>query len=414
MATIQVPVVLPAGERTVTATVDPTGPSPLATSNQLQLEFLSNEAIEPTVTAVSPADATPGVNPSTSVVVTFSERIAPASVTTGTVRLLDGALAEVPATVTLSPNRLSATLIPDAPLGLATTYTVDVTTAVTDLVGNDLSAPFTSTFTTWDVPAAPTDVGATPGDQSASVTWTAPLDDGGTPIVGFDVSVYDELGAVVDGLGGTAGPTATSFEVTGLDNGTAYQFAVAAVNSAGSGPLSGFAGPVTPVSAPDAPTDVTATPVDVQTAGFNNGVVTVSWTAPDNNGSNITGYTVRYGGGNVEGCTTTTETTCDVTGLPVGVPLSFNVTATNASGDGPASAGVLATAADGVRCPGVAGGDSRQPERCSVVAGAGLRHHGWYSDHLLRGDGARRTGRAVAPGGVYGAASGSWDARSTG
>ncbi len=157
------------------------------------------------------------------------------------------------------------------------------------------------------------------------MTWTPPLDDGGTPIVGFDVSVYDEFGVLVDGLGGTAGPTATSFGVTGLDNGTAYQFAVAAVNSAGSGPLSGLAGPVTPVSAPDAPTDVTATPVDVQTAGFNNGVVTVSWTAPDNNGSNITGYTVTYGAGEgVVGCTTTTETTCDVTGLPLGVPLSYN------------------------------------------------------------------------------------------
>ena len=118
------------------------------------------------------------------------------------------------------------------------------------------------------------------------------------------------------------------------------------MNSAGTGPLSGLAGPVTPVSAPNAPTDVTAVPVDVQTAGFDNGVVTVSWTAPNDNGSPITGYTVRYGAGvgNVWAAPRRRETTCDVTGLPVGVPLSFNVTATNASGDGPASAGVVATA----------------------------------------------------------------------
>ena len=343
VATIQVPVVLPAGSRTVTATVDPPGDPALATSNPVQLEFLLDETVAPTVTEVSPVDAAAGVNPSTSVVVTFSERVDPATVTTGSVRLLDGLLDEVPATVTLSPNRLSATLIPDAPLGLLSTYTVDVTTLVTDLVGNNLSAPFTSTFTTWTVPGAPTAVGATPGDQSASVTWTPPLDDGGTPIVAFDVTVYDEFGTLIDGLGGTAGPADTSFEVTGLDNGTAYQFAVAAVNSAGAGPVSDLAGPVTPVSAPSAPTGVTAIPVDVQTAGFDNGVVTVSWTAPDNNGSNITGYTVRYGGTATIGCTTTTETTCDVTGLPVGVPLSFTVTATNASGEGPASVGVIAT-----------------------------------------------------------------------
>ena len=128
---------------------------------------------------------------------------------------------------------------------------------------------------------------------------------------------------LVDGLGGTAGPADTSFEVTGLDNGTAYQFAVAAVNAAGSGPLSAFAGPVTPVSVPDAPTDVTATPVDVQTTGFNNGVVTVSWTAPDNNGSHITGYTVRYGAGETSWAVPRRETTCDVTGLPAACRVQF-------------------------------------------------------------------------------------------
>ena len=343
VATIQVPVVLPSGTRQVTATVDPPGDPAPATSDPLQLEFLTAEGIAPTVTAVTPVVDALDVNPSTSVVVTFSERVAPATVTAGSIRLLDEALAAVPATVTLSPNRLSATLIADAPLGLATAYTVDVSTAVTDLVGNALAAPYSSTFTTWTVPGAPTDVGATPGDQSATVTWTAPTDDGGTAITGYDVSVYDALGALIDGLGGTAGPTDSSFEVTGLDNGTAYQFAVAAVNTAGTSPLSTLTGPVTPVSVPGAPTDVTAIPVDVQTAGITNGVVTVSWTAPDNNGSNITGYTVRYGGTNTLGCTATTETTCDVTGLPVGVPLSFNVTATNASGDGPASVGVIAT-----------------------------------------------------------------------
>ena len=182
----------------------------------------------------------------------------------------------------------------------------------------------TTTFTTWTVPGAPTDVGATPGNQSASVTWTEPLDDGGTPIVGFDVSVYDEFGVLIDGLGGTAGPADTSFEVTGLDNGTPYQFAVAAVNSAGSGPLSGFAGPVTPVSAPDAPTDVTAIPVDVQTAGSTRGRDRVV----DGSGrQRFADHRLHRSiwRGQRHWLHHDDETTCDVTGLARWCRLDFNV-----------------------------------------------------------------------------------------
>ncbi len=340
VATIQVPVLAPARTVTVTATVDP--PTTAPASANLQLEFLANEVIAPTVMSVDPSNASIAVNSLTDVVVTLSERVHPNSVTTGSVRLLDGAVV-VPSTVTLSADRLSATLVPVAALDLLTTYTVDVTTAVTDLVGNALAAPFTSAFTTWTVPGAPTIDVATPGDQSATVEWTAPPDDGGTPITGFDVSVYDALGVLVDGLGGTAGPSAGTFDVTGLVNGTQYQFAVTAVNAAGAGAPSALAGPVTPTGVPGAPTGVTVTPVDGQPAGFDTGRVTVSWTAPDNNGSDITGYTVRYGAGNVVGCSTMTETSCEIGGLFPGQIVSFNVTATNATGDGPASAGVLAT-----------------------------------------------------------------------
>ena len=241
VATIQVPVVAPAGPRTVTATVDPSGESPLvdlepAPARVPAARNSGGSAHGARRDSGQRCDGRQSVDQRRGDVLRAGgASIGHHGISPSSRRCVD----LVPATVTLSPNRLSATLIPDAPLGLATIYTVDVSTAVTDLVGNALAAASTTTFTTWTVPGAPTDVGAAPGDQSATVTWTAPLDDGGTPIVGFDVSVYDEFGVLIDGLGGTAGPTDTSFEVTGLDNGTAYQFAVAAVNSAGSGPLSG-------------------------------------------------------------------------------------------------------------------------------------------------------------------------------
>ena len=36
----------------------------------------------------------------------------------------------------------------------------------------------------------PTNVIATPGAGQATVTWTAPTDDGGSPITGYDVTAY--------------------------------------------------------------------------------------------------------------------------------------------------------------------------------------------------------------------------------
>jgi hypothetical protein len=89
-------------------------------------------------------------------------------------------------------------------------------------------------------------------------------------------------------------------------------------------------------TAPGAPTAVTAT------AG--NGSASVSWTAPSNGGSPITGYTVTPYIGSaaqtpviVTGSPPATSTT--VTGLTNGTTYTFTVSATNAIGTGAASAG---------------------------------------------------------------------------
>ncbi|UFU01738.1 Ig-like domain-containing protein [Ruania suaedae] len=62
--------------------------------------------------------------------------------------------------------------------------------------------------------------------------------------------------------------------------------------------------------------------------------VTLSWTAPQDNGAPITGYTVSHGGGS-QACATTT---CTITGLTNGTTYTFTVLATNAVGDSPESA----------------------------------------------------------------------------
>ncbi|MCF8529345.1 MAG: InlB B-repeat-containing protein [Aquiluna sp.] len=85
---------------------------------------------------------------------------------------------------------------------------------------------------------------------------------------------------------------------------------------------------VVAATAPTAPTSVSATSGDTQ--------ATVSWTAPNTGGSDITSYTVTASPGGAT-CTTAT-TSCDVTGLTNGTSYSFTVTATNAVGTSSSSA----------------------------------------------------------------------------
>ena len=69
------------------------------------------------------------------------------------------------------------------------------------------------------------------------------------------------------------------------------------------------------------------------------GAVTVSWSPPNDGGSPITSYTVTpFQGGTALAPVTASSSPVTVTGLTDGLPYTFNVTATNAVGTGPASA----------------------------------------------------------------------------
>jgi hypothetical protein len=120
----------------------------------------------------------------------------------------------------------------------------------------------------------------------------------------------------------------TSCNVTGLTNGTAYTFRVLGNNGTVFGGT-GFTASATPATPPGAPTSPNAA-VDT------NGTVTLTWTAPANNGgSAITGYTVTVGGGPGACTVTGAQTTCTGTGLTFATPYTFNISAVNATGTGP-------------------------------------------------------------------------------
>jgi titin len=197
------------------------------------------------------------------------------------------------------------------------------------------------------VPDAPDAPVATRGNQSVSLAWQAPAFNGGSPITSYVVTA-SAGGFAVPGKTCTVARVApaiaplTSCIISGLTNGTAYTFILVAINGVGSSTDSLPSDPVTPATVPGAPTAVTVV--------SHNTSVSVSWTAPtDNGGEDVSSYTAaaRVNGIAVVGktCTvsavapeTTVATTCDVTGLTNGTTYTFTVVATNGAGSSLASA----------------------------------------------------------------------------
>lgn len=82
-------------------------------------------------------------------------------------------------------------------------------------------------------PGAPTGVLASAGDGTATLTWGAPVSDGGSPVTGYLVS-WTAGGVPQPPV--VLGASARSRVFPGLANGTSYSFTVAATNAAGTGP----------------------------------------------------------------------------------------------------------------------------------------------------------------------------------
>lgn len=274
--------------------------------------------------------------------VTLSATETPAAA--GTVEFFDGATSLGTATVSSG----SASLAPFTPAGGTHSFTATFTP--TDTASFAPSTSPASSYVVTTKPAAPTGVTATPGDAQAAVSFTAPTDDGGSPITSYTVTASP---------GGATGTGASSpITVTGLTDGTPYTFTVHATNALGDSPESAPSAAVTPKAptAPDAPTALKAT------AG--NGQLALTWTAPAANGSAITGYKVTStpaGGTPTTVDTMSTATSYTLGGLTNGTAYTVTVAAVNGVGTGPDSTSVTAT-------PGTVPG---APTAVQAVAGDG-------------------------------------------
>ncbi len=213
--------------------------------------------------------------------------------------------------------------------------------------GNDAIRLVDAGFATVAPPSAPTFPGAptigspTFGNASATVRWTAPSSNGGSPITGYLVRALDITGAQVGALH-PADATATSLVVTGLTNGSTYVFQVAATNAVGTGPNSALTSLVVPATVPGAPVIGTAA------SGTAGGTVTATanWNAPTSNGgSAVSGYVVRAlqmsATGTVLATTTSAVQPASARQLMMTLPAGnyrFTVQAKNKAGSGPQSA----------------------------------------------------------------------------
>ena len=100
----------------------------------------------PDVVSYSPSAGTTSVSVNTVITIQFSERVNPLTVTSASFRLLQNGSVAVVGTIVVAPDRLSATLTPDAPLQPLTSYTI-LTIGIADMVGRATgfeSASFTT------------------------------------------------------------------------------------------------------------------------------------------------------------------------------------------------------------------------------------------------------------------------------
>jgi hypothetical protein len=147
-------------------------------------------------------------------------------------------------------------------------------TALTDAQITAFFDLFKSRYFT--VPGAPTSVSAVPDNASATVSFTAPVNDGGLPITSYTVT--SSPGGI------TATGSSSPITVSGLTNGTSYTFRVVATNSIGNSVTSSASSPVTPIVINPPPAPISLSSV------FGNQAAYILFTQSGDGGGAITNY----------------------------------------------------------------------------------------------------------------------------
>jgi hypothetical protein len=166
-----------------------------------------NPLVPPTVTSVTPPDASTLICPNTAIVsASFSKAMNPATINTAIFTVTAGGVS-VPGAVSYVAATNVATFTPTAPLAPSTTFTATITTGAADTFGNKLAANFVWTFTTSTTCAPPPPVfnlgaACSFGSLGGSTVTNVP---GTTTSVSGDVGVWP--GSAITGFGPPASIT---------------------------------------------------------------------------------------------------------------------------------------------------------------------------------------------------------------
>ena len=176
-------------------------------------------------------------------------------------------------------------------------------------------------------PGAPTTFTATAGSKKANLAWQAPISDGGSAVTAYAVRYSSNAGSSWKSATSCSG-TKLNCTVSGLKNGTTYQFEVTATNSIGTSTAATAS--VTPCTVPDAPTSL-------HTTHLSTGKAKLAWTAGSDGGATTTfdvfvGTKAGKESTQAVNLSPISTTSYKVTGLTSGKKYYFVVKARNVAG----------------------------------------------------------------------------------
>ena len=218
-------------------------------------------------------------------------------------------------------------------VGLEPATTVHYRVFAVNVAGAGPASNIATAKTDATVPGPPTGLSATAsGTSQIDLSWSAPGYDGGAALTGYRVEVAENGNGPWSNLVANTGSTATTHSHTELAPASTRYYRVSAINSVGTGKVSGVARATTDATVPDAPTGLVATatlPTQID----------LTWTAPGyDGGAPVTSYRVQVStdaGGtwsDLVASTGTAATSFAHSGLQPGSTRHYQVSAINVAG----------------------------------------------------------------------------------